>query len=461
MSKRINDYIKLIEERTGTPTFCVLPWIHLATRPNGDARLCCGSNASQVTNGILDAGLVRKENGQVANFSRDTLQQAFNNVYMKDVRKTMLEGKIPSSCTKCFEEEKNGIISKRLWELYEWEKDGLDINQLIADTAEDGEVPPVIRYFDIRLGHTCNLKCVMCSPHDSSKWVQDYDKLVGKTKSTIVLKQINWDQKSFDNTWYEKSEFWDEVFEQIPNIQQMYFAGGEPLMIKEHHRFLEEIIKRGYNDRITIRYNSNGIFVDEKIIEMWSKFKKVKFAFSIDAVGDRNHYIRYPADWDTIVQNLHLLDNSPDNIHIGIACAVQVFNIKHITEFAKWKVQQNFKKINKFQIDNYQVGGGLLNMHMLYIPSFLSARILPKEDKELVRQQFMEFKDWLWNNYTQDDSFWKTNPYGWQRWEGILNFIEAEDHSKLLPDFKEYVSNLDSIRNTHAKDIFPELRHLL
>jgi hypothetical protein len=461
MANKIKEYVKIIEEKTGSPTFCVLPWIHFATRPNGDARLCCGSNASGVASNDLSIGLVRKENGQVANFGRDTLQQAFNNVYMRDVRKTMLEGKIPASCTKCFEEEHNGIISKRLWEMYEWNKDGIDFEQLIKDTAEDGEVPPVIRYFDIRLGHTCNLKCVMCSPHDSSKWVQDYDKLVAKTKSTIVLQQVNWDNKTFDNTWYEKVEFWDEVFEQIPNIQQMYFAGGEPLMIKEHRRFLEEIIRRGYNQQITLRYNSNGLFVNQDIIDVWSKFKKVKFAFSIDATTDRNHYIRYPAEWDTIVKNLHLLDNSPDNIHIGIACAVQIFNIKHITEFAKWKIQQNFRKINKYPVENFLVGGGILNMHMLYIPTFLSARILPAEDKLEIRKQFMEFKQWLWDNYTQDDVFWKQNPYGWQRWEGILSFIESEDHSSQLPDFKEYVNNLDSIRSTDAKKIFPELAHLL
>jgi len=100
-------------------------------------------------------------------------------------------------------------------------------------------------------------------------------------------------------------------------------------------------------------------------------------------------------------------------------------------------------------------------MHMLYIPTFLSARILPKEDKEQLREQFLEFKQWLYDNYTQDDIFWNVNPYGWQRWEGILKFLEAEDHSNLLPDFREYVSNLDSIRGTDAKHIFPELAHLL
>lgn len=461
MSEQIKNFIKIIEEKTGTSTFCVLPWIHVATRPNGDARLCCGSNASQATKGIMDAGLVKKEDGVPANFGKESLQSAWNNSYMKAVRTNMLSGNIPSSCSKCFEEESKGIVSKRIWETYYWNEEGLDLAQLVKDTDSQGTVPPTIRYLDLRLGHTCNLKCVMCSPHDSSRWTQDYDELVSKTSSPIIIQQIKWDKDTFDNRWYERPELWQEIFDQIPNIKQLYFAGGEPLMIKEHKVFLKEIVKRGHAKDIVIRYNSNGVLVDDDVIEIWSHFKEVRFAFSIDGLFERNHYIRYPVDWDEIENALSKLDETPDNIKIGIACAVQIFNVKHIIDFAKWKIKQNFKKINKFHMFGIESGGGLLNMHMLYIPTFLSARILPLEDKQQLRRDFEEFKTWLWNNYRQDDDFWINNPNGWKRWEGILNFVEAEDHSHLLPDFAEYVKNLDAIRGTDAKNIFPELRHLM
>lgn len=461
MQERIKKFLKIVEEKTSTKTFCVLPWIHIATRPNGDARLCCGSNASQATKGILDAGNIKKENGQPANFGKENLYSAFNNEYMRNVRNTMLEGKIPLSCSKCFEEEHSGMISKRLWETYYWQNEGLDLEELVKNTDEDGVIPVKVPYFDFRLGHTCNLKCIMCTPNDSSRWLQDYDQLTTNTKNPIILKQVNFDKEKFDNYWYERPEFWEEIFEQIPNIRQLYFAGGEPLMIKEHRKLLEEIVRQGYAHNITLRYNSNGTLVEEWIIDLWSKFKEVKFGFSIDAVGEKNYYIRYPTEWDTIVKNLYRLDNTPDNIIVSIACAVQIFNIQHVTEFAKWKIQQNFKKINKSIYDGVETGGGIISMHLLYIPTFLSARLLPKEDKIKLREQFMEFKQWLWDNYRQDDDFWKINPNGWARWEGLLNFVEAEDHSHLIPDFKEYVSNLDRIRKLSAKDIFPELSHIL
>jgi hypothetical protein len=300
----------------------------------------------------------------------------------------------------------------------------------------------------------------MCSPHDSSRWLQDYDKVLSKLESTVVKFQLSFDKTQFNNTWYEKPEFWEEVFDQIPNITQLYFAGGEPLMIKEHRRFLEEIVRRGYSKNISLRYNSNGIYVNEDTIKLWNNFKQVRYAFSIDAYGDRNHYIRYPTDWTDIEKSLRIMDDAPEHIHCAIACAVQVLNVKHIIDFAKWKLSQNFKKINKFTLDEYQTGGGIINLHLLYIPTFLSARILPKKDKEEIRKQFADFKDWLWQNYTQDDNFWNHNPYGWKRWEAILKFIEAEDHSHLLPDFKDYIKNLDTIRGTDFKTTFPEISHL-
>lgn len=461
MSSRIKTFIQKIEQQTGSKTFCALPWIHIATRPNGDARLCCVTNASGAHTGDHAVGLVKKENGKPANFGKDTPLSAFNNQYMRDVRLTMLDGKIPASCTKCFEEEENGVVSKRLWELYSWENQGLDLNQLIKDTAVDGTVPPVIRYLDLRLGHTCNLKCVMCSPHDSSRWIQDYDKVMTSVKSPIVLKQINWDKAEFDNFWYEKQEFWQEIYDQISNISHLYFAGGEPLMIKEHRKFLDEIIKRGYAKNITLRYNSNGIYVNQEIIDIWKQFKEVKYAFSIDAVFERNEYIRFPTDWQDIESSLDLLDQTPDNIHVSIACAVQILNIKHIVDFAKWKLSKNYKKINKYQLDEYEAGGGIISLHLLYIPTFLSARVLSAEDKQQVKDKILDFKQWLWDNYRQDDNFWKENPYGWKRWESILKFVEQEDQSHLLPDFVDYIKNLDKIRGTSFTQTFPELAHLI
>jgi hypothetical protein len=451
-----------ITNLSNSDTFCVLPWIHFATRPNGDMRLCCSSNASGAGDNHT-VGLVKNSAGQPANFGRETPMSAWNNKFMRDVRTTMLGGNIPASCTKCFEEESNGIVSKRVWETGTWIKnEDVDIPELIKQTQEDGTIPEKLVYLDLRLGNTCNLKCVMCSPHDSSQWVPEHKKIYPMFFHKSLKEQMQWDKTLHNNFWHENPDFWKEMYAQIPNLKQVYFAGGEPLMIREHKMFIEEIVRQGYQDRIVLRYNSNGLLIDDDIIELWSKFRKVKFGFSLDAVGDRNHYIRYPSDWDTIVQNLHKLDNTPDNIEVNIATAIQILNIKHLPDLAKWKIEQKFRKVNMQNvIEGMEAGGGILNMHLLYIPTWLSIRCLPEKDKNEVVGLFNQFKDWLWNNYKQDDTFWKTNPYGWKRWQAVLDFMNSEDHSHELPALEEYIKVLDNTRKTDFKQVFPELKHLV
>jgi glutamate-1-semialdehyde 2,1-aminomutase len=225
---------------------------------------------------------------------------------------------------------------------------------------------------------------------------------------------------------------------------------------------LEEIIRQGYADKILIRYNSNGLLISDDIIELWKHFKKVKFAVSIDDVGDRNNFIRYPTDWNILTESMHKLDNTPDNIHVSIATAIQILNIKTLPDLAKWKLNQNFKKINLDNVyEGMLPGGGLFNMHLLYIPTFLSIKCLPEKDKQEVNTIFQDFKQWLWDNYTQDDNFWKHNPYGWKRWQSVLDFMNAEDHTHLLPAFKEYIDKMDDVRKTTFKTTFPNLEHLI
>ena len=461
MVNKITEWQAKIEAVSGSKTFCVLPWIHFATRPNGDMRLCCSANASGAGENHT-VGLVKNEKGQPANFGRETPMSAWNNEYMKDVRLTMLEGKIPASCSKCIAEESRGVASKRIWETGSWMEDGIDVEELIKQTEEDGTVPEKLVYLDLRLGHTCNLKCVMCSPHDSSQWVGDHKKMYPLFQAKELKEQMSWDRKEFNNKWHENPDFWKEMYAQIPNLKQVYFAGGEPLLIKEHKLFLEEIIRQGYADKILVRYNTNGLLVNDEIIELWKKFKKVKVGFSIDAVGDRNYYIRYPSDWDIIERNLHKLDNTPDNIQVSIATAIQILNIKHLADFAKWKITQNFKKVNlENTVGGIQAGGGIVNMHLLYIPTFLSIRLLPAEDKAAVRRSFAELATWLHENYRQDEDFWKQNPYGWKRWQAVLDFMDAEDHTSQLPAFKEYIESLDIVRKTEFSVVFPELKHLI
>jgi hypothetical protein len=430
-----------------TDTFCILPWIHIATRPNGDVRLCCTANASGA--GIedkKDVGLI-KRNGENMNLRDHTIEEVWNSEFMKDVRLQMLRGEIPLSCSKCFEEEHNGIVSKRQWEKIVW-KDRIDFDSIVKKTQLDGSLPVDIPYFDLRLGNVCQLKCVMCSPHDSSSWIKDWKIQYKKYKTIELVNDQNW-EIDFDYIWYKKGTFLNTMKSQAHNIKELYFAGGEPLLIPEHYKILEFMVETGNAQNCILRYNSNGLEIRDELFDLWKNFKQVKFNFSIDAVGSKNDYIRYPSKWKDIENNLRLLDNTGDNIIVNIACAVQFLNVLYLSDLAEWKIKSNFKKINLMPY-----AGGLIGLHLVYLPSYFSIKVLPYHLKLIAKERIEKFLE----KY-QDLEFINSNT-GKARWQGIINYMMSEDWSSKLPTLLEYLEVCDDQRSTDYKLIFPELGNL-
>ena len=447
-----------------SPTFCILPWIHLSTRPNGHMRLCCTSNASsaaafndQKYKG--EVGILKREDGLPANFNHTDLKTAWNAPYMKDVRKKMLTGKIPPSCTKCFKEEDSGYQSKRNWENRFWMK-RFNMNEVIENTKEDGSIPEKIYYVDLRLGSKCNLKCIMCSPHDSSLWVEDWNKLYPDIKNPSLKELMNWPNKGridgASYNWYKDNKlFWKQLLEQIPNMKQIYFAGGESTIISQHYELLEKCVEMGYAKNIELRYNSNGVEMPENLFELWNEFEKVIFHFSLDSIYTMNDYIRFPSQFEQLEKQLERLDRTPDNIFITIACAVQALNIYYIPDFIKWKLGKNFKKINP-----WPKSAGLIDTHFVYHPAHLNVKVLPKWFKKKVTEKFEEFYPWLEKRFKHNKNFME-HPYGIQRLQGMCRFMNSEDWSNRVPEFQEYIIKMDKIRKTDFKKVFPEMKRLL
>jgi len=426
-------------------------------------RVCCTANASSAgaTNDKEhggEVGIVKNADGKPANLNHTDLQSAWNNEYMRRIRRDMLSGKVPPSCTKCFKEEKAGHNSKRNWETAYWSA-RTSVEGLVAATRPDGEVEARIKYVDLRLGSKCNLKCIMCSPHDSSRWVGDWRKLYPKIQNANLREIMQWDNNgqidgaSYD--WHiQNPQFWDQLRAQLPDIDQLYFAGGEPLIIDEHYDLLRECIRRGEASHIELRYNSNGLHLPEELFELWSHFRNVRFHFSLDSVHDMNHYIRFPSEWAVVETNLRRLDESPANIEVTIACAVQALNIYYIPELIEWKLSQGYKKINP-----WPRGAGLINFHLVYHPAMLNVKVLPAWFKQKVREKYETYVKQLGSRFANSPDFAK-NSYGLPRLLGLVKFMESEDWSNRMPEFREYIRLMDEIRGTHFAQTFPEMQGL-
>jgi hypothetical protein len=454
-------------------TFCILPWVHLSTRPDGSMRVCCTANASSVgpTNDKEhggQVGILKTEDGKPNNLNISDFLSSWNSSYMKNVRKMMLNGEKPPSCLKCYKEEAAGHNSKRMWETAYW-KQRVDLEQLLANTETDGTVPPQLTYIDLRFGTKCQLACVMCSPHDSSGWLKDWKSMYPKVGNTILKDTMQWNDKGSVNgssyNWHKNNPtFWKQFYEQIPNMQQIYFAGGESLIIDEHYEILEECIRQNRAKDLEIRYNSNGVEWREDLFDLWKEFKLVRFHYSVDDIFNRNEYIRYPSQWKRTEEVFRILDNeTSDNVEITIACAVQALNIYYIPDFIKWKIAQDYKKINMWPF-----GAGGINYHFVYHPPHLNVKVLPMWFKDLVRKKYEDFYPWWEKNWTKsipeshkgtvDYDTWRNAGYGIKRLQGLVQFMESEDWSIRIPETREFLKLCDDQRNLKFGEIFPEMK---
>lgn len=472
--KEDGDLIDLYDNMT-SKTFCILPWIHLSTRPDGQMRVCCTANASSVgvTNDKIgggNVGILKDEEGRPNNLNVSDFVSSWNSTYMKNVRKQMLDGEEPPSCRKCYEEERAGHNSKRMWETEYW-KERVDLDKLLDETTIDGEVPPQLAYIDLRFGTKCQLACIMCSPHDSSGWIKEWQNIYPTIENKNVKEIWQWDNKGSSNgssyNWHKKNPvFWQQFYEQIPNMKQLYFAGGESLIIEEHYEILEECIRQGYAKDMEIRYNSNGVEWREDLFELWKHFKIVRFHYSVDSIHEMNDYIRYPSKWSRTEEVFHILDTqTSDNVEITVACAVNALNIYYIPDFVKWKLTQNFKKVNMWPF-----GAGGINYHFVYWPAFLNVKILPNWFKDECERKYEEFIPWWEENWksgiplnqkdkvTKED--WLKASYGINRLRGMIRFMKSDDWSVRLPETKDYLEKVDQYRGTNFYETFPEMKNI-
>jgi organic radical activating enzyme len=428
-------------------TFCPIPWIFQAARSNGDVRICCQANITK------NQGVVRKPDGTAYNAGIDDLNEARNAELMKNVRLNMLNGVWSDECKRCQNEEQNNLSSRRQYEALNWPKFTLEnAKNITSDTGEIDTNNNPVKYYDLRFGNFCNLKCRMCGPTDSDSWYEDWEKLTGKTTYKETSGEVQIYQKgnklvSDAYNWVYSDSFWDQLYRNVQNIEHVYFAGGEPMLIDRHYAFLEYCIEKDAAKNMIVEYNTNMSTMPPRVIDLWSKFKQVRVGASIDGMDKVLEYQRHPAKWNKLLKNLQILDNTPPNIMAWMAFTVTAYNVNHMIDFMKWKLtQSDFKKINSFK------GKPIITYHMAHNPKHLNIRVLPKDLKQQVTKNFDDFIDWI-NETTLPDNT-KKKAMGIRN--SVVSYMTSESYyDEHWEYFKTYTKTLDKIRAESLLEVEP------
>jgi MoaA/NifB/PqqE/SkfB family radical SAM enzyme len=304
--------------------FCVLPWISLETSPIGTVRPCC-----------LAEDEITDNAGEKFDLNSASFAGIQNSNYMQDLRQQFLDQKQPSTCRKCWREERSGRTSKRMHTLDR-------LKHMLPQQDWTLDAKPLM-FLDLKLGNICNLKCRICGSWSSSTFAAEElaqlhpDEDKKSNHHYLMLKQGAWPR--------ENTQFWSEIEQVVNQIRYIEFTGGEPFMIQEHFDMLQGLVDRGIAGQIEIHYNTNGTQWPEQGEAIWRHFKTVEIAFSIDDVGARFEYQRSNAVWTEVESNLtrfKQLRARNANIQLQVCTTVNVFNVFYLEEVANWIEQQEF-----------------------------------------------------------------------------------------------------------------------
>lgn len=383
-------------------TFCMLPWIHMHGWPTGEAFLCCMSDQS------------------VGNLRDNTMQEIWNNDTVKQVRKNMLSETPCKQCNRCYEDERHGLFSMRNSSNKHF---GHHIKEVKDENADFK-----IRYWDVRFSNICNFKCRYCGPNFSSNWWEDKATLYGADKVG---------HSKFLHAGKNKDDIWEQMVPHLPYIEQIYFAGGEPLIMEEHYRLLEWLVE---NKRTNVRliYNTNFselTFKKKNVLEWWKQFDSVSVGASLDAMGPRAEYMRKGTVWADIEDNRKQMIEICPNVDFYISATVSVFNLLHLTDFHRDWTNKGLIKAQDF------------NINLLHSPSYYRCDILPQRFKDKAITKIISIIDWLKD---KDHLTRATSGY-----KGILNFLD-NDNTQELKKFFEVTDRLDNLRKEKFEDVFPE-----
>jgi organic radical activating enzyme len=397
--------------------FCMLPWIHLHSFPTGEAYPCCNSEMKNT----------------VGNTSKESLINIWNGDVMKDVRRRLLNEEKFEGCSRCYEQEESGFVSMRNSQNKNF---GHHIH-LVDETLEDGTQPEMkMIYWDIRFSNLCNLRCRSCGDIFSSNWFDDQKKLMEMGGHRPPTTRLHFAGRN-------ENDMWDQLKDQIDNLEQVYFAGGEPLIMEEHYRLLNELIKRGKTD-VRLIYNTNFTELTYKktnVLELWKEFNSVSIGASLDAMGTRAEYIRKNCNWNQIEINRQEMLKICPKVDFYISPTVSILNAWHISDFHRAWVEKGFIKPQD------------LNINILQDPNYYRIDAMPTSLKEEIKAKWQKHIEWL---QPQDHLNRATTGF-----KSAINFMMADDKTRLLPAFWERTNQLDIIRNEKLLDFLPELGALL
>ncbi len=367
---------------------------------------------------MLVGHYLKDENDRHYNVLTDDVKDIWNSKHRQEIIDAHKNNIKHPACRNCWEREDAGVESAR--QKANKDLEGVEILK---------EQP---RIMIVKPGNLCNNACRSCNSHTSSMWYKtdyqldnqgksfkDYLKFYDKHKTAYNGNKVlekRWAE------WEDKIIFWD-----------MY--GGEPMLIPLFWKVLDQAQESPTAKEKMFNLHTNGMIYKPDLVKKLSTFKTAHIGFSIDAIGEKNEYIRYGSKWKNILANLtrYIEDcKKYDNVSITIRATITPWNIYYYEENYDYFKKLGIRAIGIWCDDK----------------PWNDVRYLPNKIKEAVINKLSKYKN--------HDGVWDS------KFEDIKNWLSTTppDHANLQHSFREFNQKLDTVRKEKFSATFPEYSKL-
>ena len=181
---------------------------------------------------------------------------------------------------------------------------------LPAYNSRYGKALMPLRYF-FELTYRCNLQCPYC--------------YVGNDRNKNEL----------------STQEWFDVINQIPFYAFITLVGGEPLIRQDFIQILEKACKKTFGK---VNVVSNGILINDEIIQAFIKTNMLLLSVSLDGYGENHDRNRGQAGiFDKIINNLEKLNSHKKRPMIDIKTIVLENNLDDLPKLYKLCADMNFE----------------------------------------------------------------------------------------------------------------------
>lgn len=416
---------KLLELVQSGKHFCILPWIHFHSWPNGKVFPCCMADSSI----------------QFSSTTEPTVLEMMNSSEFKKLRNNMLKDLPSAACQRCYDVEKHGTWSLRKSHNMVRGESNLDA---VKATKKDGSLKEFqLKYMDLRFSNICNMKCRSCGPECSSLHAQEY----AEKKWTKEHLKIYFNMDKIVVNANEDGSFMEKLKPHLADVEEVYFAGGESLITPEHYELLDHWIKLEKTD-IDITYTTNFSvfkFKNKNVLNYWHQFNSVKIYASLDANYGVAEYLRKGTVWKDIEDNIAMIKSKVPHVIFCLTPTISIWNVHNFPDLYNDWVSKGFIDYNTE-----------VRLNLLTNPWWANVNILPPFYKLKIAEKYRKFK----GNENLPRS--TRNAFA-----TVLNALEADKSEKNISSnpngLKEFFDDnfqTDKIRNEKLFDVIPELKEV-